>query len=178
MSNLDIQLINRIKRGDRKAYTVIVEKYEQPLFNAALRITGDYDDARDVAQAAFVKAYEKLDHYDPAHKFYSWLYRIALNEAIDRVQKQKRHRRLDFDLASGQKTPEDDLEQAEKSLLLQKALARLSLDHRLIIILKHLLFLSYRDIADILDIQDKTVKSRLFTARQALKSSLAKEGYP
>ena len=128
-------------------------------------------------QQTFIKAYRKIDTYNSNYKFFNWLYRITVNESINYLNRQKRTRELPLDLPSGQPTPEDDFALTEISHLLQKALMAMAHDHRVVIVLKHLLLLSYREIAEILDIPEKTVKSRLFTARQILKKQLAKQGY-
>jgi len=156
---------------------MIVARYEKPIFNMAYRMVHDFDDAADITQAAFVRAYEKIETFNPAYKFFNWLYRIAVNESINHLNRRKRNREFQVDLPSGQPTPEDDFAQNELNHLLQRALMAMTFDHRVVIILKHLLFLSYREIAEVLDISEKTVKSRLFSARKVLKKQLAKEGY-
>ncbi len=177
MANSDIDIVKRVLAGERKAYAVIVAKYEKPIFNAAFRIVGDYDEATDVAQAAFVKAYEKLDSYNPDYTFFNWIYRIAVNEAINNVNRRKKHHSIDFEPPSHHPDPEDDFQLSEISALLQQALGAVSYEHRIVIVLKHLLLLSYQEIGEILELPEKTVKSRLFTARQNLKKQLTKQGY-
>ena len=156
---------------------MLVARYEKPIFNTAYRMVSDSDDAADVTQNAFVKAFEKIDTYNPAYKFFNWLYRITVNEALNHINRQKRNREFDYDTPSNLPTPEENYALAEMSSLLQRALMAMNLEHRVVIVLKHLLFLSYREIAEILQISEKTVKSRLFTARQILKKQLAKQGY-
>jgi RNA polymerase sigma-70 factor (ECF subfamily) len=174
---MDERLVSRLQRGDRKAFDLVLTQYERPIFNVAYRMIGDYDEAADVTQTAFLKAFERIGTFDPRYKFFNWLYRIAVNEAINQLDRRKRSREAHIEPPSPQPTPEENLDRTEASDLLERALLSMKLDHRIVIVLKHLLFLSYREIAAILDIEEKTVKSRLFTARQALKVELSKQGY-
>jgi RNA polymerase sigma-70 factor (ECF subfamily) len=177
MSDQDQEIVSKVLRGDRKAFGMLVVRYEKPIYNMAYRMVHDSDDAADITQAAFVRAYEKIESFNPKFKFFNWLYRIAVNESINLINRRKRNRNIQVDLPAQQPTPEDDFALSELSHLLQRALMAMSFDHRVVIVLKHLLFLSYREIAEVLDISEKTVKSRLFSARQVLKKQLAKEGY-
>jgi len=177
MSENDVDIVIKVKQGDRKAFAMLVARYEKPIFNTAYRMVSNYDDASDITQVTFVKAFEKIDTYNQAYKFFNWLYRIAVNEAINLLNRRKRNQEFNFDLPATQPNPEENYALSEMSKLLQGALMAMSYDHRIVIVLKHLLFLSYREIAEILDISEKTVKSRLFTARQILKKQLAKQGY-
>ena len=87
----DGTLVRRCCNGDRHAFEALVVRYEKPVFNAALRMLHDREEARDVAQTVFLKVYEHLGEYDPSHKFYSWIYRIALNESINTLQIGRAH---------------------------------------------------------------------------------------
>jgi len=177
MTNNDADLVRQVRQGNRKAFAMFVECYEKPIFNLAYRMVRDPDDAADITQNAFVKAYLKLDTYNPAYKFFNWLYRIAVNEALNHLSRKKRAQELAYEPPARPKTPDEDYQLSEMSDLLARALSAMAEEQRLVIILKHLLLLSYRDIASILEIPDKTVKSRLFSARQALKEQLVKQGY-
>lgn len=177
MTNNDADLVQQTLAGDRKAFAVLVERYERPIYNLACRMVHDPDDAADVTQNAFVKAFRKLDSFDPGYRFFSWLYRIAVNEAINQLNARKRAREFQFETPTAPTTPDADYASGEAHTQLGRALAAMSLDQRIVIILKHLLFLSYRDIGEILEIPEKTVKSRLFSARQVLREQLIKQGY-
>ncbi len=83
-------LVQRCRAGDRRAFEALVGRYEKPVFNAALRMLRNPEDARDVAQTVFLKAFEHLADYDPKYRFYSWIYRIALNESINILNGRKR----------------------------------------------------------------------------------------
>jgi len=173
----DEVLVQQTLNGDRKAFAMLVERYERPIYNLAYRMAHDPDEAADIAQNTFVKAFRKLDTFDRSHRFFSWLYRIAVNEALNELARQRRARDFAYEPLADVPSPDADCQRNEANERLGRALAAMTLDQRLVIILKHLLFLSYRDIGTILEIPDKTVKSRLFTARQILKEQLIKQGY-
>ncbi len=153
--------------GDGSAFEPLVARYEKVLFNVALRMLGDREDARDVTQTAFVKAWEHLASYDPSHRFFSWLYRIMVNESLNLIARRRRQVPLDAELPS----PERADRQAEADELmerLQAALLALPQESREVLVLRHFAEQSYQEIAWTLGIAEKTVKSRLFTARQRL----------
>lgn len=172
MTDTDLQLVRRCQQGDRGAFEILVVQYERPIFNAAYRMLDSRDDARDVTQTVFLKAFEKLDSYNPKYKFYSWIYRIALNESVNVLNGRKRLTPVDDEQASNWKTPEETARSDEVHDRVQEALMLISSDYRSVIVLKHFSGCSYSDIAQILQIQEKTVKSRLFTARQRLREAL------
>lgn len=168
----DLMLVSQCLEGDAKAFDLLVTKYQKIMFNVALRMINNYEDAEDVTQSAFVKAFEKLDTFDPDYRFFSWLYRITINESLNFLNQRKQFTELDKSLISNEKTPEQRYQESETSRNVQVALMDLKLEYRTVIILKHLQDFSYREIGDILQLPEKTVKSRLFTARQLLKSIL------
>jgi RNA polymerase sigma-70 factor (ECF subfamily) len=172
----DAKLVQDCRNGDLHAFEVLIGKYERPVYNAALRMLGNTDDAADVTQTAFMKAFEKLEKYNPEYRFYSWIYRIVINESIDVLNQRKRSIELDETRLSGGRTPEGDTRDSELSAVMQEALMTVSEDYRTVIVLKHFMELSYREISETLEIPEKTVKSRLFTARQLLKDRLADKG--
>jgi RNA polymerase sigma-70 factor (ECF subfamily) len=85
----DVRLVERCRAGDKRAFESLLVRYQKPVFNAALRMLRNRDDARDVAQTVFLKAYEHLADYDPSFKFYSWIYRVAINESINVLQRRR-----------------------------------------------------------------------------------------
>lgn len=172
----DAALIRDCRNGDRQALGSLVRRYERPVYNAAYRMLGNADEAADVAQTTFLKAFEKLDRYNPKYRFFSWIYRIAVNESIDRLNGRSRLRELDDSPASNDPGPEDIEGHRQMSRQLQSSLMALTEDQRAVIMLRHFVEISYREIGDILQIPEKTVKSRLFTARQRLKEMLEHEG--
>lgn len=172
----DLVLIRECLSGSSRAFETIVNKYQKTVFNVAFRIINDHEDAEDITQSSFVKAFEHLETFNPSHKFFSWLYRIVVNESLNALNQKKRLEGLNEGLISKEKTPEETYDELETTENIDHALMDLTPDNRIVIVLKHFQNLSYTDIGHILDIPEKTVKSRLFTARQLLKSSLLKKG--
>ena len=173
----DAELVGRCVRGDPEAFEPLVARYQRVLFNVALRMVNDYEDARDVTQNAFVKAYEKLDTYDAHYKFFSWIYRIMMNEALNLLKRRRARDPLDPDLPSPS-NPQAEVEAREVSRRVQAAVLTLPVDSREVVILRHFVELSYEEMSDILSLPEKTVKSRLFTARRRLAQVLLEEGAP
>ena len=169
-------LVNACLSGDTTAFGSLVDTYEGKLYNAALRITGSRDDAMDVTQSAFVKAYEKLNTFDPSYRFFSWIYRITVNEALNLIKRRGRDAPLHADTEAPIANPELATSDAETVRTIYLSLDELSPEQRAVVVLKHLEGMSYREIADVLEIPEKRVKSRLFTARQLLRSLLVERG--
>jgi RNA polymerase sigma-70 factor (ECF subfamily) len=167
----DVELTDRCLHGDPQAFEPLVKKYERVMFNVALRMVGNYEDARDIAQTTFVKAYENLGTYDPRYRFFSWIYRIMRNECLNFLQRRKTHQPLDPSLASPA-NPQEEVGAHELSHTVQVALMRLPADYREVVILRHFVELSYREMSAELRVPEKTVKSRLYTARQRLAELL------
>ena len=170
-SDDDVQLLQRFRKGDREAFTELVIRYQKPIYNAAFWILRKGEDASDVTQTVFLKVVERLDDYDPRYKFFSWLYRIAVNEALN-LQRSRRHEdELDDDAefeGPQSSTPEHRLNQAERSRRLEGALMHMSTADRTVLTMRHFAECSYQEIAQVLEIDEKTVKSRLFDARKRL----------
>jgi RNA polymerase sigma-70 factor (ECF subfamily) len=175
----DSALVRQCLEGNQNAFNALIVKHQKAVFNVALRMVKDYDDAQDLAQTVFIKAYERLRSFDAGHKFFSWIYRMAVNESLNFIKRRRRFEALDdgAEYAAGEPTPAEDYEESEMSRNIQSALMNLQADHRAVIVLKHFEQLSYEEIGQILDIPEKTVKSRLFTARQVLKDIMIKKGY-
>lgn len=169
-------LLKRCRKGDRQALAELLGKYERPVYNAAYRIMGNPDDAADITQVVFLKAFENLEQYDPKYKFFSWIYRIAINESINQNKRGQRQQPLgDYEpAASG--GPDDDAEAVDLSREIQESLMELKDDYRTIVVLRHFSDFSYREISEILQIPEKTVKSRLYSARQLMKQTLQDRG--
>jgi len=171
----DQELVARCRRGDWTAFTDLVVRYQRPLYNAAFWIVRNPEDARDVTQTAFLKAAEGLAEFDGRHRFFSWIYRIAVNEALNWIRQNGRDDFLDddFDTAGSHTAePEWRVGAAEVSQRIRAALMRMSVNDRVVISLRHFSELSYEDIARTLVIDVKTVKSRLFDARKRLAELL------
>jgi RNA polymerase sigma-70 factor (ECF subfamily) len=168
----DQRLVDACLKGNTKAFEEIVLNYQKPLYTAAYRIVEDQDEAEDVLQNAFIKAYENLGTYKKSYKLFSWLYRITLNEALNSLHGKKRFEGLSGDYQSGEKRGDEVVQENELSHALDSALRELKLDYRLVIILNHFHDRSYTEMSYILNIPVKTVKSRLFTARNMLRELL------
>jgi RNA polymerase sigma-70 factor, ECF subfamily len=172
-------LIQAALTGNSEAFGVLVERYQDRLYSCVVNVVNHPDEAEDVVQESFIQAFLKLDTFQQSSQFFTWLYRIAFNNALSR---RRRHRhKLSLDQAqevSGSEptakseTPDFQIIQRENVSQLRDALQRLSEDHRSILVLRELEETSYEDIAEILDISIGTVRSRLSRARAALKGQL------
>jgi RNA polymerase sigma-70 factor (ECF subfamily) len=172
----DAMLVEACLRGDRNAFDELVDRYEGPLFSAAYRITGSVEDAMDATQNAFVKAYEKLHTFDPRYRFFSWIYRIAINQSLNLVDRRKTQTEIVDETPSGSRGPAEVYDATEARGHLKRAMLELEPHYRTVIVLKHLEGFSYREIGELLDVSEKTVKSRLFTARRRLRAILTERG--
>jgi len=172
----DAMLVEACLRGDRNAFDELVDRYEGPLFSAAYRITGSVEDAMDATQNAFVNAYEKLHTFDTSYRFFSWIYRIAINQSLNLVDRRREQAKIVDDAPAEGRNPAEIFDATEIRGHLKKALFKLEPHYRTVIVLKHLEGFSYREIGELLGIPEKTVKSRLFTARQRLRAILIERG--
>ena len=163
----DEALVARCLRGEVEAFEPLVSRYQRVLYNAAYRLLGDREEARDAAQAALVKAYEKLSSFNPSYRFFSWIYRIVVNEALNVRERRKPSASLDADPSTGPGI-EEALAARERRDSVQAALMRLSGEDREVIVLRHFAEQSYAEIGETLGLPEKTVKSRLHEARRRL----------
>ena len=180
----DSDLVSRITAGDGEAFGAIVERHEDRLYNTIYRLVGSAEDARDVLQDVFVKAFENLDRFRGGSSLYTWLFRIAVNTSLS-------HRRKRRWVSMGMATPDDDdapgrppladpapadpsdgLMAAETERLIQEAIGSLDDEHRTVVVLRDIQHCDYREIADILEVPAGTVKSRLHRARLLLRERL------
>lgn len=172
----DKQLVRACLDGKSDSFGVLVDRYQRPIYNAVLRMVREDDDAKDLTQAAFISAYENLGKFDPNHTFFSWLYRIATNATINFLNRKKYQEPLADEHFSDQKSPKEIHSESQLSNRIQCALMELSLDHRMVIVLRHFVDFTYSEMSEILSIPEKTVKSRLFSARRNLSEILSKCG--
>lgn len=170
------RLITDCQHGNPQAMDALVRQYQRPVYNAVYRMLGNADDAADVTQTAFLKALEGIDRFDPKYKFFSWIYRIAMNEAIDQLKRGKRFEPMTEIPASETDRPQDQFARSQTSDQVQASLMGLSEDLRTLLVLRYFTECSYHQISDILDLPGKTVKSRLFIARQQMKRQLEERG--
>jgi RNA polymerase sigma-70 factor, ECF subfamily len=169
-------IIKSILEGQIQEYGLLVERYQNPVFRVIFNMVNDYEDARELTQDVFVKAYESLSQYNPEYKFFSWIYRIAINRALLFVRNKKPYVSLEKIAFQKETNPGPDTEYDLKTrdALVGKAIESLKEMYKTVVLLKYYAGLSYTEIADTLEIPEKTVKSRLFDARMMLKDKLEK----
>ncbi len=177
MSNVkDLELVNLCLKGNKKAFEELIDKYQRTIFNVALRMVNDYDDAKDISQTVFIKAYNKLDTFKPKYKFFSWLYRMLINESLNFLEKKRQFMKLEQDIISKDLNPEERYQQNEINKIVDEAVGELPLDYRVAIVFRHFANLSYNELSFVLEIPEKTVKSRLYSARQVLAKIFSARG--
>ncbi len=171
-------LIAKASNGDREAFRFLVERYQSRLFSLAYALLGSREDAEDIVQESFVKAYLALRSFKGESSFYTWLYRIAYNMSLDFKRRLDRERTQVLDEAvlnlKAEGDPQRDLLRRERESFFKTALAEIGEEHRAVILLREVDGLSYEDIAKSIGISRGTVMSRLFYARQNLKRILTR----
>lgn len=174
---MDRGAVERCLDGDLDAFGLLIDRYERPVFNTVLHMVGDAEDAREVCQQVFMKAFEHLASYDRERKFFSWIYRVAVNESINHLKARRAHEPLSEHLPYPRANPAEQFEKLEQWSYLHEAIMRLDPNYRAVIILRHFVHLTYAEVAETLNLPVKTVKSRLFSARQLLREELEAKGY-
>lgn len=178
----DSELITECLQGRTESFGQIVTRYQERLFGTLVTMLGSVEDARDVAQEAFVQAYQKLDSFRGQSAFYSWLFRIALNSSVDHHRRQRRPT-VSIDAAREQTgaeptdlhpetSPSFSIERTERQKLVQLALSKLSPEYRQVLILKEMEDFKYEEIATLVKIPVGTVRSRIHRGRAELKDIL------
>lgn len=175
-STADTALVERTLNGERNAFGQLVDRYQKVVYNVAYRVVGNTQDAEDVAQTVFLKVYENLSTYNPRYQFFSWLYRIAVNEAVNAKKRLRPMIELTEDSALEQQTPHDGAVAVDVENQIGSALMSLTPENRAILILRHYQEFSYKDIAYIMELSEQKVKSRLYSARRRLGRILIKKG--
>lgn len=186
----DLALVESTLQGDVDAYRQLVERYQQRIHAVVLGVLGNFEDALDVTQEAFIKAYNHLSSFRRHSGFYTWIYRIAYNLAIDERRKRYRHVEsitgdaVELDAASHKYRaapgsvlasvpgPEDAIERAELRSDIAAALDTLTPEHRAVIVLREIEGLSYSEISDVVGCSKGTVMSRLHHARKRMQDAL------
>lgn len=177
----DATWVAHLRARDAEAFKRLVACYERPMFNVAYRMLGNAAEAADATQDVFLKVFENIAGFDPHYRLFSWVYRIAVNEAIDRL-KHRRHAATvsldaeEFTLASADRGPEQMVGDAQMHDMIQTTLMEMPYDLRIVIVLRHFVECSYVQMSEILGIPEKTVKSRLYSARQQLHGKLCAHG--
>jgi RNA polymerase sigma-70 factor (ECF subfamily) len=168
----DRVLVRQYLDGDRNAAGSLVDRYQRTVFNIALRMLGNVQDAEDVTQTVFGNAFDSISSYDPQYRFFSWIYRMTVNESLNQLKRRKPMVTLEdgSDIPSGQASTDSTVEAED---LVRLALMNLNPDDRAIVVLQYFRSLSYAEIAEVLGIPVITVKSRLFTARERMRLALS-----
>jgi RNA polymerase sigma-70 factor (ECF subfamily) len=179
-------LVRRSRRGDLTAYDDLVKRYQERIYATIYHMTANHEDANDLAQESFIKAFQVLPSFKGGSSFYTWLYRIAVNKTINFLKQRKNRTHLslndldfnaehDPDLMAliSDKTPRREAGLTELQEKLNAALLKLSEPHRMVVVLHDVQGLSHEEIAKVMDCNIGTVRSRLFYARQQLQSELA-----
>lgn len=182
----ELRLVRKAQQGDLEAYDTLVRRYQERLYATLYHMTASHEDANDLAQEAFIKAYQALDSFKGGSSFFTWLYRIAVNRTINflKSRKHRNHMSLnDLDLNAehdpdlvgliSDNTPRRDASLAELQEKLNGALLKLSEVHRMVVTLHDIQGLSHEEIGRIMDCNSGTVRSRLFYARQQLQAYLS-----
>lgn len=178
-------LASRARQGDAEAFAELVSAYDRRVYNLAYRMCGDRDDAADLAQEALVRAFRSIARFREQSQFSTWLYRIVVNVCLDHQRSRKRHPTVSLDqplagedgdlarqVAAGTPDPQLHYEQLETQMAVQRAISRLSDEHRVVVVMRDLQDMAYEEIAASLGLALGTVKSRLNRARQALRAEL------
>ena len=194
----EIDLMRKAQHGDRGAYGRLVGLYQDRLYNAILRMVGQPEEARDLAQETFTRGLDKLDGFRGDASPYTWLFRIATNLSISRLRKVQRHRTFSLDAPAGgggagssgrgnnddqasalvgrmsaaAPAPDEDAEKRERNQKVLEALGRLDAEYRAVLVMRDIEGFDYQQMADVLGLPLGTLKSRLFRARLALRDEL------
>jgi RNA polymerase sigma-70 factor (ECF subfamily) len=185
----DRELVDAAKVGDRDAFRTLFERYQRRAYSLAYGVVRNPDDALDIVQDAFIKAHRYLDKFEGTSSFYTWLYRIVMNLAIDHIRKSRRSKAVDF---SDLTVKEGDEAVGEEDLLprilgghpgralmdkeirrrIEEALGELSDNHRAVLVMRELEGLSYEEMAQVMGCSKGTIMSRLFHARRNMQRRL------
>lgn len=171
----DRDLVASYLGGNAAAFTTLMVRYQRPIYNAAFWILRRAEDANDVSQTVFLKVAERARDYDPGYRFFSWIYRIAVNESLNLLRRGAHETELDDDIdvpGPDSADPQWQASSAERTALIEKALMNMATNDRVVLSMRHFSDCSYREMAQILELDEKTVKSRLFEARRRLQSLL------
>lgn len=179
-------LVKKARQGDLEAYDDLVRRYQERIYATVYHMTANHEDANDLAQEAFIKAFQALKSFKGGSSFYTWVYRIAVNKTINFLKQRKNRAQLSLDdldfnaehdpdliALISEKTPRREINLTELQEKLNEAMQKLSEPHRLVVTLHDIQGLSHEEIAEIMGCNIGTVRSRLFYARQQLQAHLS-----
>jgi len=178
-------LLEKAKKGDVAAFEELTEVYQKKIFNLAYRMTGNYDDASDMAQEALIRIFKSIGNFKEQSSFSTWIYRITTNVCLDELRRKKNKKVFSLDeeihaddgeiqrqIMSDDPQPDEVVEKEELKRIVNNAINNLQDDQKLVITLRDIQGLSYEEISNVLECPVGTVKSRINRARQALKNIL------
>lgn len=181
--HIESDLLDRCRSGDRQAFGILVQQLMKPAYYHALALTGNHDDAVDVSQEAFVKAWKSLPSFDTSRAFYPWYYTILKRLSLNTLRSRSRRRETAISSLPGWveprsgETPESRFEDRELSEQVNRILTALQADDREILVLRDIEGYAYKEISHILNIPEGTVMSRLYTARNRFRLRIKESGY-
>jgi RNA polymerase sigma-70 factor, ECF subfamily len=171
-------LVKRVQNGDLPAFSLLVKHWHEKIHRFAYRFLSDADDASEITQKTFIKAYQKMETLDDPAKFSSWIYKVANNLCLDELKRAGRRKSVPIETWDGKAetdiSPSLELETKELGEVLQKALLMLPDEQRAVVILKEYEGLTFREIADILELPENTVKSRMYYGLKSMRRMLNK----
>ena len=183
MNDIDKRLIVKSQNGDITAFEKLIESYQKKVFNIALGIIGNYDDASELAQEVFIKIYKSINSFKGDSSFSTWIYRITTNVCLDEIRKRKKAYTVSLDedielkegnvnrqIADERYTPHENFERKEINKVLRDSIAKLPEDQKIAVVLRDIQGFSYDEIAKYTNCSLGTVKSRINRARQNLRS--------
>jgi RNA polymerase sigma-70 factor (ECF subfamily) len=176
----DVDIIKRCQQGDEEAFSQLVKRYQEKVVWIAYQMIGNYEEARDISQEAFIRVYRSISQFNLMSNFYTWLYRIVVNLCIDHLRKQKPiNRALSFDdigeISANSISADRILEQQELSQDVHNILQELPVPYRTILLLRDIEGFSCKEIGKIVGCNSNTVRWRLFRARQIFKELWEKQ---
>lgn len=182
MALTDQELVQKTLGGDKEAFSFLVQRYQRQIYSLTYRLTNDPEDAQDLAQEVFIHIYKVLGKYDQDRKFFSWMYKVASNVCYNSLRKAKSEQAVSLDLDkvvefaplvnNNGTQPDEYYERRETQVLVQQAVSELPEKYRLPLVLRYLEDLSYREIAEYMDLPVTTIETRLYRGKALLQKRL------
>lgn len=171
----DKKIVQQVLNGDTMAFAKLIERHQGRVYSLSLRMTGNVEDAKDITQNVFLKVYSGLSRYNPDFKFFSWLYKSAINESINHIKSNRFHK-LSFTIdIPHEETAEVEIINDERKKIVRDGVMKLKPKYRALIVLKYFEEMSYEEICTLTGLSIKKVRSRLFEARNLLRKSLNRQ---